>query len=76
MWDPDPADTTYAVDYAFILRNSDGATRVLHERHVEGVFSEADWLRSLEKAGFDARPLRHRHSEVDYEIVSFLGIAR
>ena len=76
VWDPDPADTTYAVDYAFILRDSDGATRVLHERHVEGVFSEADWLRSLEKAGFDARTLRHRHSEVDYEIVSFLGIAR
>ncbi len=75
-WDPDPADTTYVADYAFLLREADGATRVLHDRHVEGLFREADWLRLLAAAGFEARALRYRHSEVDYEIVSFLGIAR
>jgi hypothetical protein len=27
-WDPDPADTTYLVDYAYLLRGPDGAMRV------------------------------------------------
>ena len=31
-WDPDPADTTYVVDYAYLLRTPDGAIRVEHDR--------------------------------------------
>jgi SAM-dependent methyltransferase len=75
-WDPDPSDTTYVVDYAFVIRDADGSTRVLHDRHLEGLFTEAQWLGALTAAGFDARALRYRHSEVEREIVSFLGIAR
>jgi hypothetical protein len=75
-WDPDPSDTTYVGDYAFLVREANGATRVLHDRHVEGLFAEAEWLRLLTAAGFDARALRYRHSQVEHEIVSFLGIAR
>jgi hypothetical protein len=75
-WDPDPSDTTYVADYAFLVREADGSTRALHDRHLEGLFAEAEWLRLLTAAGFDARALRYRHSEVEHEIVSFLGIAR
>jgi hypothetical protein len=75
-WDPDPSDTTYVADYAFLVREADGSTRVLKDRHLEGLFAEAEWLRLLTAAGFDARALRYRHSEVEHEIVSFLGIAR
>jgi len=75
-WDPDPSDTTYVADYAFLIREADGSTKVLHDRHLEGLFAEAEWLRLLTAAGFDARALRYRHSEVEHEIVSFLGIAR
>jgi SAM-dependent methyltransferase len=75
-WDPDPSDTTYVADYAFLIREADGSAKVLHDRHVEGLFAEAEWLRLLAAADFDARALRYRHSEVDHEIVSFLGIAR
>jgi SAM-dependent methyltransferase len=75
-WDPDPTDTTYQVDYAFLLRGADGGVRVAHDRHVEGLFSRADWVRLLADAGFDARAIPYRHSEVDYEITVFLGIAR
>ena len=41
-WDPDPLDTTYTVDYAYLLRDADGSVRVEHDRHVEGLFPRAD----------------------------------
>ena len=64
-WDPNPADTTYVVDYAFLLRGPDGATRVEHDRHVEGLFSRADWLRLLADAGFEPRAVPFDHSELE-----------
>ena len=75
MWDPDPRDTTYLVDYGILARDTDGSTRFMHDRHEEGLFAEADWLRLLSAAGFAARAVPYRHSDVDYEIVSFVGIA-
>lgn len=50
-WDPDPADTAYVVDYAFLLRE-DGAVRAVHDRHVEGLFAEATWRSVLSEAGY------------------------
>jgi len=51
-WDPDPTDTTYVVDYAYLLREQDGSVRVEHDRHIEGLFARADWLRLLAQVGF------------------------
>lgn len=70
-WDPDPADTTYTVDYVFVLREADGSVRVVHDRHVEGLFSRADWLRLLAEAGFEATSVPFDHSELEpgtYEV--------
>ena len=64
-WDPDPTDTTYLVDYAYLLRTPDGAVRVEHDRHVEGLFARADWLRLLAEAGFEAHVVPFEHSELD-----------
>jgi len=64
-WDPDPADTTYLVDYAYLLRTPDGAVRVEHDRHVEGLFSREDWLRLLSEAGFEPRIVPFEHSELE-----------
>jgi len=51
-WDPDPADETYRVDFAFLLR--DGSTvRPAHDTHIEGLFSRATWLSTLRSVGFD-----------------------
>ena len=72
--DPDPTDTTYIVDYAILLRESDGSVRVEHDRHLEGLFSRNDWLRWLEDAGFEPSVLPFDHSELEpgtYEI--FVG---
>lgn len=64
-WDPDPTDTTYLVDYAYLQRTADGKVRVEHDRHVEGLFARADWLRLLSAAGFEARALPFEHSELE-----------
>jgi hypothetical protein len=70
-WDPDPADTTYTVDYAYLLRERDGTVRVEHDRHIEGLFGRGDWLRLLAEAGFTPTVLPFDHSELEpgtYEI--------
>jgi trans-aconitate methyltransferase len=53
-WDPDPADSTYLVDYAFLLRASDGTVRTVHDQHEEGLFSCIEWLRWFAEAGLPA----------------------
>jgi len=73
-WDPDPADSTYTVDYAYLLRAPDGSTHVEWDRHLEGLFSRDDWLRLLTDAGFRPTVVPFDHSELDpgsYEI--FVG---
>jgi hypothetical protein len=52
--DPDPSDTTYQVDYALLLQHDDGRVEVRHDRHIEGLFPVATWLRLLGDVGFDA----------------------
>ena len=64
-WDPDPSDTTYVADYAYLLRTSDGTVRVEHDRHVEGLFRRSDWLRLLSEARFQARAVPFEHSELE-----------
>ena len=53
-WDPDPADDTYLVEYAFLLRDSTGAVTVEHDRHEEGLYSRNQWLSWLEEARISA----------------------
>jgi len=64
-WDPDTADNTYVVDYAYLLRTPDGTVSVEHDRHTEGLFSRGDWLRLLSEAGFEAAVVPFEHSELD-----------
>lgn len=51
-WDPDPDDSTYLADFAYLLRDADGTVTVEHDRHVLGVFPRATWLGLLEETGF------------------------
>ena len=54
-WTTAPADgaTQYETLYAFVLRSPGEPPRVVHDRHVLGLFPRATWLRSLAEAGFD-----------------------
>lgn len=51
-FDPDPTDTTYTVDFAYMLREGAGPVTVVHDPHTCGVFARGVWLRLLEDTGF------------------------
>jgi SAM-dependent methyltransferase len=61
-WDPEPADTTFLVDYAYLLRDADGSVRVEQDRHVLGLFARDDWLRLLRAAGFLPRVVQDSYN--------------
>ena len=71
MWDPDPTDTTYCVDYAFLLRDETGMQAV-HDHHVEGLFPRATWLRLLGEAGFDFESVPREADDIYLDEI-FLG---
>ena len=50
--DPIAIDTTYLVDFAFLLRLPTGAMDVRRDRHVCGLFPRQTWLDLLADAGF------------------------
>lgn len=64
-WDPDLADNTYVVDYAYLLRDSDGSVRVERDRHIHGLFARADWLRLLAEVGFQPEAVPFEHTELE-----------
>ena len=65
VWDPDPSDSEYLADYAFLLRERDGTIRALHDRHVEGLFPRDRWLALLADVGFEARSVPLVLSDVE-----------
>jgi SAM-dependent methyltransferase len=54
-FDPDPADTTYTVDFAYLLRDGNTPLRVVHDHHMFGIFSRDLWLQLLAEIGFEAK---------------------
>jgi SAM-dependent methyltransferase len=63
-WDPDPSDSTYITDFAYLIREGDGEAQVVKDRHILGLFSEAEWLGVMADAGFEAEMIPFLHSEV------------
>ena len=54
--DPDPSDTTYITDYAYILREK-GEVRVVYDQHICGLFSREEWrLTPLQRDVHGYRP--------------------
>ena len=51
-YDPDDTDTTYTVEYAYLLRENDGPAWIEHDRHINGLFPRAEWVRLLREVGF------------------------
>lgn len=56
--DPDPRDTTYLVDFAILIRDRKGDARVVHDRHLQGLFPRSRWLRMLREVGFKPSVVR------------------
>lgn len=72
-WDPDPDDDTFVTEYVFTLRHGTDV-RVVHDRHVQGLFPEAVWVETMQAAGFDVTRLTMLDD--DWEYVRFLGVLR
>ena len=69
-WDPDPSDDSYLDDFAYLLREPDGSTRVVQDRHRLGMFPRATWFRLFEAVGFaEARTCGtgYQHEDVGAE---------
>jgi len=63
-WDPDSTDTTYVVDFAYLLREGD-SVRCVYDRHLVGLFARQTWLSLMRGVGFNARSLPFEHSEIE-----------
>jgi hypothetical protein len=74
--DPDPADSTYLADFAYLMHEEGKPPVCEYEQHLCGLFGRADWLRLLRQVGFDptVRPLEH--SEVPPGSVEIFVAAR
>jgi len=59
--DPDPGDSTYVVNFAYLLREADGSARVEHDRHFDGLFRRDDWLRLLREVGFKPKMIKYAY---------------
>jgi hypothetical protein len=74
-WDPDPADTTYLVDYAYLLHENNQPTRCEYDRHVCGLFRREVWQNLLRRVGFQVTTRPLVHSEVPLGSVDvFVGV--
>jgi hypothetical protein len=71
---PDASGATYVVDYAYLRCQAGQPVNVVHDQHVCGLFSRADWLRLLGEVGFAASVIPFQHSEVNYTLDVFLGV--
>jgi SAM-dependent methyltransferase len=75
-YDPDPTDTTIVTEYAFLLRDVDGAVRVAHESHVTGLFPRTTWTRVFAKAGLEPEMVREVTTDDRIPRDVFLGRRR
>ena len=63
VWDPDPNDSQYVADYAYLLRERDGLVSVVHDRHHEGLFSRDRWQALMAQVGFVPRSVLITHTD-------------
>lgn len=49
--DPDPEDTQYQIDFAYLLRTGN-TVEVVHDTHHCGLFPLSDWMDTLTRVGF------------------------
>jgi len=68
-FDPDPSDTTYTVDFVYMLREGALPVRVEHDTHLHGLFSREEWFTWMHTVGFETRMI-----EDPYEREVLVGV--
>jgi len=74
-WVPDSRTNMYVTDMAYVLKDVNGAAKVIHDRHLMGLFPRALWLELISSAGFEPLvvPFEHSsYSNTGHEV--FLGL--
>jgi trans-aconitate methyltransferase len=51
-FDPDPTDSTYTVDFVYLLREATNPVRVVHDTHIQGLFARSEWLQVVRDCRF------------------------
>lgn len=64
--DPDTTDSSYTVDYAYLMHNADGSVNVEKDRHIEGLFSKSVWFDLLKAVGFEPHALTDSMNRVNF----------
>lgn len=54
-YDPNPNDSSYVVEYVFVLREENQPVQVEHEQHICGLFPQATWVALLQEVGFQSQ---------------------
>lgn len=75
-YDPDPTDTAFITDFAYLLREGADSVRGYTDRHINGLFPRATWIRLMEQAGFEATVHIFDHSELEAVTDMFVGVKR
>lgn len=57
-YDPDDTDTTYTVEYVYLLREHNQPAWIEHDQHLNGLFPRAEWLQLLRDVGFQPEIIR------------------
>ena len=72
--DPDPRDTNYLVDFAILIKNGRGQTRLVHDRHKLGLFPRAKWRSLLREVGFRLSTINEEFADFGRDV--YLGRRR
>jgi SAM-dependent methyltransferase len=72
-FDPDSTDTRYVSHMVYLLRKGADDLQCIYDRHDLGLFSQQDWMRIIENAGFLARSVPFKLSDLESGLM-FLGI--
>jgi ubiquinone/menaquinone biosynthesis C-methylase UbiE len=65
VYDPDPFDSTYITDFAYLLQEENGEVRIEYDRHNNGIFSKDKWLDIVSGLGFKSKIIPIDHSEIE-----------
>jgi trans-aconitate methyltransferase len=69
---PEREGPSYTVHYVFMLRESKGSVRVVHDVHREGLFPRATWLRLFREVGLIAEIVPRTIEGTEYD--SFVAV--
>ena len=73
-WDPDLKDSSYVSYMVYLLKEGKKEIGCFTDTHICGLFSDADWMEIMKKAGFSPLCIPFHHSQVETgEIHVFLG---